>query len=176
MSISNANAKIPELPPDKGTWDKEALSRRNFLQGTFAVLATVGAVHIGLPAVRFLIGDSLKPAEAKWVELGAVDSFPPDQMTRVNYSVKVTDAWREVLRRGTVYVYRHGDGADFEVLDGICTHLGCVVQWREGDGLFRCPCHTAVFNREGEVVSGPPPRPLRRLSAKVENNTLYAEI
>lgn len=175
MSEPNLS-NLPDLPPEKGEWDQEALARRTFLQGTFAVLAGVGVLHIGIPAVRFLIGDSLQPAESKWVDLGPVDGLPPDQVTRVNYSVQVTDAWREVTRRGTVYVYSEDGGASFQVLDATCTHLGCIVHWREERQVFGCPCHSAVFSKEGAVVSGPPPQPLRQLATKILDGKLFAEV
>jgi cytochrome b6-f complex iron-sulfur subunit len=50
-----------------------------------------------------------------------------------------------------------------------CTHLGCVVPWREHEvseddladkGRFNCPCHGSIFNRYGLVRGGPAPRPL----------------
>lgn len=167
---------MPSLPPEKGTWDEDALNRRNFLTGTFAVLATVGVLHIGLPAARFLVGNSLEPVESNWVELGALDSFPADQVNRVNYSVQITDAWREVTRRGTVYVFSTDGGATYEALDATCTHLGCIVRWRDDNQVFGCPCHSAVFSQQGEVISGPPPEPLRQLAVKIENGKLFAEV
>jgi len=42
-----------------------------------------------------------------------------------------------------------------------CTHFGCRVRWVEQHGLYHCPCHDGIFDAEGNVVSGPPPRPLR---------------
>jgi cytochrome b6-f complex iron-sulfur subunit len=41
-----------------------------------------------------------------------------------------------------------------------CTHLGCSVPWREDEGQFHCPCHSSLYNRVGEVLGGPAPRPL----------------
>lgn len=167
---------LPALPPEKGEWDEVTYTRRKFLQGAFGVLATAGILHIGLPAARFLVGDSFEPAPTQWVKIGPVKELASGQVKRVNYSTTVKDAWRNVTRRGTVYVYSQDGGASFVAFDGTCTHLGCIVQWDEGHDHFTCPCHGAVFARNGDVVSGPPPRPLRRLAVKVENDELYAEV
>lgn len=41
-----------------------------------------------------------------------------------------------------------------------CPHLGCTVPWIEGAGQFECPCHASEYNRYGELVRGPAPRPM----------------
>jgi cytochrome b6-f complex iron-sulfur subunit len=41
-----------------------------------------------------------------------------------------------------------------------CTHLGCTVPWIEEEEHFHCPCHGSVFNKKGEVLDGPAPRPM----------------
>lgn len=48
-----------------------------------------------------------------------------------------------------------------EALSLTCTHQGCTVKPAE-NGEFHCPCHGAVFDREGRVVHGPAQRPLER--------------
>jgi cytochrome b6-f complex iron-sulfur subunit len=48
----------------------------------------------------------------------------------------------------------------FLAFSTVCPHLRCVVNWNEMQKSFECPCHGAKFNRNGEVLEGPPPRPL----------------
>jgi ubiquinol-cytochrome c reductase iron-sulfur subunit len=48
--------------------------------------------------------------------------------------------------------------AQWQVLIGICTHLGCIPLAHQGpyDGYF-CPCHGSVYDTSGRVRSGPAP-------------------
>src|SRR5919198_115189 len=46
----------------------------------------------------------------------------------------------------------------------VCTHLACAVLWRREEGRLECPCHDGEFDpATGEVVAGPPPRPLPKV-------------
>ncbi|HKH74067.1 MAG TPA: ubiquinol-cytochrome c reductase iron-sulfur subunit, partial [Vicinamibacterales bacterium] len=53
-------------------------------------------------------------------------------------------------------------------LSATCTHLGCQVRWDAGSTKFRCPCHGGVFDLQGAVVEGPPPRALDRVDARID--------
>ena len=48
--------------------------------------------------------------------------------------------------------------ANFQVLIGICTHLGCIPLAHQGEyhGYF-CPCHGSVYDTSGRIRSGPAP-------------------
>jgi cytochrome b6-f complex iron-sulfur subunit len=52
----------------------------------------------------------------------------------------------------------------------VCTHLGCIVQWNQGEREFYCPCHDGYFDQFGEVTAGPPPVPLEQFPAVVEGD------
>ena len=74
---------------------------------------------------------------------------------------KVTDfKVGEVIpfRKEKAFVIRTEGG--FLAVSGICPHLHCIVNWNEVLKKFECPCHGAKFNPMGEVLEGPPPRPL----------------
>ncbi|MDH4185289.1 MAG: Rieske (2Fe-2S) protein [Nitrospinota bacterium] len=53
-------------------------------------------------------------------------------------------------------------------LSPVCTHLGCVVKWREKEKEFLCPCHGGRFDVKGAVLGGPPPQPLITFVTVVE--------
>lgn len=142
-----------------------------------ASLSAVGL--IGVPGVRFAVGDALEQKAEHWVRVGRPDDLPPDDFTRVVYEFRVKDAWREVKKEGLIYVRpirRAGSSGEFLVLSAVCTHLGCNVRWRPEASRFACPCHAGFYDVNGGVISGPPPRPLRRLETRVRDGVLEAHI
>ena len=62
------------------------------------------------------------------------------------------------FRKEKAFILRTKEG--FLAMSAICPHLHCIVNWNELLKKFECPCHGAKFNPNGEVLEGPPPRPL----------------
>jgi Rieske Fe-S protein len=57
----------------------------------------------------------------------------------------------------------------------ICTHLACAVLWRAGENHLACPCHDGVFDpATGEVLAGPPPRPLPSVRLREDARGIWA--
>jgi len=56
----------------------------------------------------------------------------------------------------------------FVAFDRTCTHAGCRVDLAPGGKTFRCPCHQGQYDaRTGNVLAGPPPRPLHQVPVHV---------
>lgn len=52
-----------------------------------------------------------------------------------------------------------------------CTHLSCPVYFDREHQRLECPCHEGAFDvRTGDVLHGPPPRPLDTVSLEVREN------
>jgi cytochrome b6-f complex iron-sulfur subunit len=62
------------------------------------------------------------------------------------------------FRKEKTFIVRTEGG--FLAISATCPHLHCIVTWNEVLKKFECPCHGAKFNPRGEVLEGPPPRPL----------------
>lgn len=45
-----------------------------------------------------------------------------------------------------------------------CAHLGCSIDFDSQRRCLKCPCHLGVYDlRSGNVIYGPPPRPLDQI-------------
>ena len=50
--------------------------------------------------------------------------------------------------------------AQWLILKGICTHLGCVPNRGGPFGGWLCPCHGSVYDLSGRIRQGPAPKNL----------------
>jgi Rieske Fe-S protein len=63
----------------------------------------------------------------------------------------------------------------FVAYDQRCTHLACAVRPDPTGDRINCPCHNAFFDlHSGRPISGPPRRPLTRITLELRNGTIYA--
>ena len=87
---------------------------------------------------------------------------------------------------GSAHLYDYPTGADPAILVHLpggelrsfsqkCTHLGCVVYYQPETDELECPCHEGFFDvRTGDVLSGPPQRPLGRIDVEVRDGVVWA--
>ena len=151
----------------------DQLSRRNFLAiATGAIGAVIGVV-IAIPAVAYVIGPALqRRTQENWVRLGPTSKVELGTPTLFKTNVESQTGWIMTEEEVSVYVLTD-DGREYLALSNVCTHLGCRVRWITDQGQYFCPCHNATFDELGQVISGPPPRPLNRYETKVEDDQLY---
>ena len=79
---------------------------------------------------------------------------------------------KEINSRGNKLILVNNAG-DVKAFSATCPHLGCSVRWDQKKSEFLCPCHMAAFDRNGEVVSGPPPRALDQYRVLIEGNSIF---
>lgn len=153
---------------------EEGQQRRTFFKIGMATIGGLMGLAMAIPLVGFAISPVFRKVSKKWVDLGIVDLLKGSRYKKINYTFIAQDGWVETAKRRSVYVTDEGDG-NFVVYSRVCSHLGCLVRWDEGKDQFFCPCHGAVFDSTGNVVAGPPPRPMEKLPVRVQDGILYVK-
>lgn len=136
------------------------VSRRNFLKLTWGVAGAVALAEAGGVAYMFLAPRTVEGEFGGVFTAGPVDSFPPGSVTP--------------FTNGRFYLVRESDGG-FVALYRKCTHLGCAVPWEPAQGRFVCPCHASAFERSGQVVNAPAPRPLDRFAVSIVDGMVQVD-
>lgn len=113
-----------------------------------------------LTGVRLVDAKSPPVPGPKETELGriALASVPEGSLAEVT------------LTSGTAWVGRAGDAVS--AVSARCTHEGCTVDWKPEGSAFVCPCHGGRFDRQGNVLQGPPKDPLEKLTSRIEGQAV----
>ena len=127
---------------------KEAtqVSRRYFLELIGAGSIIASAVGSAILSLEYLSPNVLHEPPLKF-KAGSLDEYPPDSVTMI------VDQKAYIVRAKEGYFY---------AMSAVCTHLGCITGWKSDEGIIACPCHGSRYDKEGNVIAGPAPRPLQR--------------
>ena len=139
------------------------IDRRDFVKLTTAAVGTIIGASIGIPAVGYLISPALGSGNSKdlWLQVGVLADIPIGTPFPFTFTITQVNGWERTATSYGGFVIRKSESPDdLTILSSRCTHLGCQVNWKEESNAFICPCHDASFDRQGNVISGPPPRPL----------------
>lgn len=161
--------------PRRGSTDPQGMGpgRRRFIKtGLGAMVAAIAGI-IGVPLAGFFGLPALRRSERRWLEVGPASGFEEGQIKKVLAKPLAAQVWPYETPSVALYVLNQG-GEKFTLFHIHCTHVGCPVRWNLQAGRFFSPCHGGVFDKDGRVLAGPPPRPLDRYEHKVEKGILYA--
>src|SRR5579883_1737308 len=141
-------------------WDTDDLvTRRDTIRflvaGTGALFAATSALAV--------IGELSSPVSGHKVAIAHVDELPENGVKVFNYP----DGYSQ-----GILVNLPGKG--LVAYSDVCTHLSCAVIY-QGNGKLHCPCHEGLFDaRTGDVLAGPPTRPLPQIQLARQNGIIYA--
>lgn len=174
---------------------REELGRRRFLAALIRGVGAVVTAAVGLPALGYLlspvlkkqpalwasVSEGLRPAWSRsgsrsadlgdWIRVGPIGRLSVGKPVKFEYAWRKMDGWLAEEGRSALWVVTF-DGQEVVAYDNHCTHLGCPYAWQDAGQRFFCPCHDGVFDIEGNVVSGPPPRPLDRYETRLVGGEL----
>ena len=60
----------------------------------------------------------------------------------------------------------------YKAFSATCTHLNCIVQYREDMQHIWCACHNGQYDLQGKNIAGPPPRPLEEYDVQVKGGDI----
>jgi Rieske Fe-S protein len=148
------------------------VNRRKFMEiGIYSITGAITVVS-GVALARFAVGQSFRKEKVKWIEVELEDSGESNpNFSRVVLEYEKKDGWLTTSAKSLAYIKRVKEDEVVAISAG-CTHLGCIVTWDEDQKIFKCPCHDGRYDAEGRVISGPPPRPLRRHKTKIEDGRI----
>lgn len=135
----------------------EDKGRRSFLGICLAGIATMAAGAFAWPVFRYLGPRSQSKSQVRVV---------------INEADVAEGQAKFFEFGGSAAVLIRKKGGELVALSAVCTHLGCIVQWEKEKQGFICPCHAGHYTADGTVISGPPPKPLQRISFSVADGNI----
>ncbi len=141
--MSTPPKPLPEPVEPQGAEEKGEVTRRDFFNEIAAAALGIAGLGATVVTVKYLSPNVLFEPPTRF-RVGTPDDYPVNSVT--------------YIRDQQVYIVRVPEG--FYAVSAVCTHLGCITQWKAEDNLIECPCHGSKFTRAGEKVAGPAPRPL----------------
>ncbi|MGH7740327.1 MAG: ubiquinol-cytochrome c reductase iron-sulfur subunit [bacterium] len=146
----------------------ELLSRRAFLERLTFILGGIGTLAMSVPLIGYVLAPIFKFDTPKWRAVGKVGDFKVGETVAVSFENAAPLAWDGKTGKTGAWL-RRNTSTEFIAFALTCTHLGCPVRWMSSAELFMCPCHGGVYYKDGNVASGPPPRPLPRFHTRINN-------
>ena len=149
-----------EFPYDRG--EEAQVTRRefcNFLGLTSAALLA-GAAGFATKSVL----DARKTIAFQPAQIAGAENMPPNSALNFQYPDEHDSA----------ILIRTADGA-YHAYGQKCTHLSCPVYYASAHQRLECPCHEGAFDAAtGNVLYGPPPRPLDVIELDVRTGQVWA--
>jgi Rieske Fe-S protein len=150
-------------------------SRRNLLK-----IGAISAVSFVITACTKAVSSSSAPTSEAVVEDTQTPSVPEQTQTQGG---EVVIAQVSALVAGEGFNFKANDGTDailfktkdekVYALSRICTHEGCSVEFDLAQNKLICPCHGATYEApDGNVISGPTQRNLKKINVKVDGDNV----
>jgi Rieske Fe-S protein len=137
-----------------------ASTRRRFVNWILGTSAGGLVLSVLYPTTRYLIPPEAAESTASTVTL----QISPDEI-----GPNTGQIFRFGSRPGILI--RTPDG-DLRAYEAMCTHLDCIVQYRDDISRIWCACHNGHYDLNGINIQGPPPRPLQRFTVNVQEDRI----
>lgn len=137
----------------------EKMNRRSFLNYILGSGGAALALATLFPVIRYI----LPPTGGEVV----------DTSVAVGRASEIATNSAKTFRFGNkpAMLIRTSEGA-LKAFTAVCTHLNCTVQYDSEASAIVCACHNGHFDLNGQVISGPPPKPLEEFRVDVRDDNI----
>ena len=135
-----------------GDWRETVVVRRRFLNWMLGTGAGALSASVLYPIVRFIVPPEVEESDEAQVTL----TIMPREIPRNSGQI-----FRFGSKPGIIIRTPQGE---LKAFDGMCSHLDCIVQYRDDISHIWCACHNGHYDLNGTNIQGPPPRPLQEYS------------
>jgi Rieske Fe-S protein len=134
--------------------------RRGFIKWLLGGGVLASLASFLYPVVRFMNPPSVSEASVNEVAAGKSQDFKANS--------------GKILKFGSrpVLLVRLNE-TEWKAFSAVCTHLNCTVQYREESHVIWCACHNGMYDLNGNVVSGPPPKPLEEYVVRLRGEEVF---
>jgi len=133
------------------------LARRRFLYGMIGGgAAALGAGAVG-PLAQYVGNFRQQP--------------PPDFLVLSKAECDILPGTAKMVMYGRIpalLIKLPEPQSELKVFVATCSHLNCTVNYQPEANRIFCACHEGCFDTDGQVLSGPPPLPLRTFYHKLK--------
>ena len=92
-------------------------------------------------------------------------------------SLKVGEGFNFTANDGTGAILFKTKDEKVYALSRICTHEGCSVDFDLAQNKLICPCHGAIYETvDGNVISGPTMKNLKKINVKIDGDNIVEVI
>jgi Rieske Fe-S protein len=152
------------------------ISRSEFTNIVLAILGSIITAIVGLPIIGYIISPALKAAKRdEWVTIGPLENYAIGEPGLITFTRTQKVGWERNSTTYGIYVVRQSED-ELIALSNWCTHLSCRVTWNPDTEEYKCPCHDGAFDIDGDVLYGPPPRPMDPFEYKVEDGEIMVHL
>lgn len=145
------------------------MKRRDFLKGVIKAFFLILAVFV-ISIFIYIYPSNIKKRKLNYIYIMDEDDLPKRGVRKIEFHYERDD--RIINSR----IFITADNDKLIAFSPVCTHLGCLVNWDNNKKEFLCPCHGGKYNISGDVIAGPPPKPLTRLPLEIKDGKVYVGI
>lgn len=136
------------------------MTRRDLLNFLMSLTGTGILATVLYPLIKFISPPKGQEASLSSVSAGKVGDLKPNSAKIFKFGAKP----------GILILTQNNE---YKAFSATCTHLNCIVQYKEDAQIIWCACHNGKYDLQGRNISGPPPKPLEEFEVFLKDDEIF---